>query len=133
MKIFIKTLLKVFTPFIVSLVDSINGILMYLSYKEIIFIDKDVFSSLDHFSGSSIILICYILSRSSHMCKYYKISCYLILAFHIYAEIYLYTEISFHWFVYLSWVLLSISVILSIIYILGAKTRKLIRQAYKRV
>lgn len=132
MKLLIKTLIKVLTPFIVSVIDAINGVLMYLSYKGLIEVDKKIFSSLDHLVGSSILLIAYIITRSSHMCKYYKMSCYLLIVFHVYAEIYIFTDITFHWYVYVSWAILALSFMFSVIYILGEKTRKLIRLSYKR-
>lgn len=124
--------LKLFTPFIASSITALNGVLMYLSFNlENISIDKKIFTSLDHFSGSSILLVGYILARSPHMCKYYKASCYSLILFHTYAEIYIYTKISFNWFTYISIICLLASIVFWTIFILGAKTRRLIHRFYR--
>lgn len=123
--------LKVFTPFISASVSAINGVLMYLKIECEIEIDSNLFTSLDHSVGSSILFVSYVLARSPHMCKYYKASCYSLLIFNIYAEVYIHTKMAFNWFAYISITLLMASIVFWTIYALGAKTRRFIRQFYR--
>lgn len=127
-----RDLIKILTPFIISLVDIVNGVILYLKIEYNFEINGKILSASSHVFGSSVLLIAYILVRSPHMCKYYKASCYSLLMFHLYAILYIFTSISFLWYMYVSWVILSVSLICWIVYILGARTRRLIRQSYRR-
>lgn len=131
-KKFIKMLIIVFTPFIVTIVDAINGVCLYMQVEGYWIIDKKLEPSTEHSAGSSLLLIGYVICRSKHMCKYYKYACWSIVAFHAFAELYIFTGITYLWFAYISWVIHSISFVLCVIYILGKKTHRLIRQFYKR-
>lgn len=133
MKSFIKLIVVIFTPFIVSIVDIINGVNLYMEVECGHVVDPKLYVTTEHATGSSILLTGYVLCRSSHMCKYYKLACWSIMIFHIYAELYIHTGIEYLWFAYLSWIIHTTGLILCIIYILGKRTRRLIRRAYRYV
>lgn len=128
----IKTIIRMLTPFIISVVDIIDGVLLFLELFKDIEIDGRFYKLLSHCTGSSILLISYILLTSTHMCKYYKTACYLILLLHLYTIFYLYTDITIKTYLYLAIVLSLLSLVCWTISVLGHKTYKTIHQACKR-
>lgn len=131
-KALIKMLIIVLTPFIVNIVDAINGVCLYLQVQKDWYIDPRLEPFTEHSTGCSLLLIGYVLCRSHHMCKYYKYACWSIVVFHLFAELYLFTSIKYLWFAYIAWVIHAITFVLCVIYLLGNRTRKLIRQFYRR-
>lgn len=73
----IKKLIRIYTPFICTIIALIHGVLFLNKYKGIL----DVI--LSEISGHSILLILYIIATSHRMCKWYKITNYLLLSIHI--------------------------------------------------
>lgn len=120
------------TPFIISVVDIIDGVLLFLELFKDIEIDGRFYKLLSHCTGSSILLISYILLTSTHMCNYYKTACYLILLLHLYTIFYLYTDITIKTYLYLAIVLSLLSLVCWTISVIGHKTYKTIHQACKR-
>lgn len=126
-----KTIIKMLTPFIISVMDIICGVILYLKLEYGITINYEVKETLSHLTGSSVLLIAYIIVHSTHMCKYYKSMCYLLLLFHVFTIIYIYTNITTLEYIYLTWSIMSISLVLWTISVLGHKTYKTIHQACK--
>lgn len=127
----IKTLLRFLTPFLTILVDTINGVLLYRQYALELEVDKRLYSVFDHSTGSSVLLIGYVLATSTHMCVYYKISCCIIMAMHIFSIIYVYTPITTIEYIYYAWVLMGCSFVMWVASLLGHKTYKTIHQSCK--
>lgn len=128
----IKTAIKLLTPFIVSIVDIIGGVLLYLRCEgySITPIYREVLS---HFSGSSLLLILYVIVSSPHMCKYYKTSCWLLLTFHVMSLLYIFTDITTLFYIYITWVIMVASLVCWTISILSCKIYKTINQSCKRL
>lgn len=125
----IKTLFKILTPFIAIIADAINGVLLYRQYELELMVDTRLYPTFDHSTGSSVLVIGYILATSSHMCKYYKISCWLIILMHVFSIIYVWTPIKIIEYIYFCWVILGFAFVMWVIPILGNKTAKTIDQA----
>lgn len=125
----IRTTIKMLTPFIISSVDVVNGVLLYLqSYCGYNYSNR-LYSLLSHISGSSILLIAYVIVNSTHMCKYYKSSCWSLLMMHVFTIIYLYTDIKLLWYIYTTWTICALSLVLWTASILGKKTYNTIHQS----
>lgn len=129
----INTLLRYLTPFIASVIDVIYGVSLYINYVEPEMISQKFFNLLSLTGGSSILLIGYLISTSKHMCKYYKLSCWIIFFMHVLSIVYTYTPITFIEYIYVFTILSMVSLVVSTVSILGCKTSRAIRQAYKRV
>lgn len=127
----IKTLFRILTPFIAIIIDSINGVLLYRQYELHLEVETRLYSTFDHSTGSSILLIGYVLSTSTHMCIYYKISGLSIIAMHIFSIVYIWTPIKIIEYIYFVWVILGFAFIMWVISILGSKTAKTISQSCK--
>ena len=126
-----KTIIRFLTPFIVSVSDIICGVMFYLRIEEGIDISYSIRNTFSHCTGSSILLILYILATLVHMCKYYKSCCLCLLFFHVLSILYIYTDITTLQYVYATWIFSVISLILWTISVLGYKTFKTIHQACK--
>lgn len=129
----INTILRYFTPFIISVIDFINGVLLYLQYVQDIDIDGRIYKLMSITGGSSMIVIAYILATSRHMCKYYKASYWILMFMHFISFVYIYIEITIVEYVYALTVLSMISAVMATASILCSKTIKVIRQSYRRV
>lgn len=128
----IKTFIRMLTPFIISLVDIVNGVMRYLEYKHDYKFDYRIYEIFSHGAGSSIILILYVLVTSIHMCKYYKSACWCLLILHLQTIAYLYIDLEFMWYLYIVWILSSLSLVFWTASLLGRKTYKTIHQACTR-
>lgn len=126
-----KTVIRFLTPFIISLSDGISGVILYLTKIGVCDYNPKIYTLFTHVSGSSILLVLYILATSVHMCKYYKSSCCMILLMHILSILYLYIELSFMWYIYIVWFLSLSSLIFWTAPLLGHKTYKTIHQSCK--
>lgn len=127
----IKTLFRILTPFIAIIADAINGVLLYRKYELHLIVEERFYPTFDHSTGSSVLLIGYVLSTSTHMCIYYKISCCAIIAMHVFSIIYTWTPIKIIEYIYFVWVILGFAFVMWVISILGYKTYKTIGQACK--
>lgn len=80
----LKRLVRIYTPFICAVVAIIHGVLYFCRCKsELCFIMND-------FTGHSFLLIGYILCTCDRMCKWYKITCLLLMTVHIPNILYVY-------------------------------------------
>lgn len=127
----IKTVLKLLTPFIVCIASIINGVLLYLQHIKGVDINESIYTDMSHTLSSSIICILCILAYSTHMCKYYKASCWLIIAMHALSIVYEHTGFKYVLYLYSGWVLGAFCFVCSVISILGYKTANTINQACK--
>jgi hypothetical protein len=73
----VKRLIKIYTPFICAITAIIHGVLFLKGYK------GQAYYILNDITGHSILLILYVLATSKKMCKWYKITCNLLLSIHI--------------------------------------------------
>lgn len=128
----IKTIFRFLTPFITIIADAINGVLLYRQYELEKVVDERIYPTIDHLTGSSILLIAYVLCTSTHMCIYYKTSCWTLIFIHVLSIVYVYTSITVIEYIYYVWVLLGFSFIMWTISVLGYKTAKTISQSCKR-
>lgn len=129
----IKTLLRYFTPFIISVIDFINGVLLYMEYVQHVSVDGKIYKLLSITGGSSILVIAYMLATCRHMCRYYKASCWILMLMHIISLIYIYTPITVVTYIYVLTVFSMISSVLATAAILCGKTIRVIRRSYRRV
>ena len=106
----IKRLIRIYTPFVCALTAVIHGVLFLLGYKGIIL------WILGKLTGHSILLILYILSTSSKMCVWYKITNYLLLSIHIAYIIYKFGYIESGYIIYISLILNILAVMSFLIY-----------------
>lgn len=127
----LRTIIKMLTPFIIAFVDVISGVIMFLRLRLDYNIDLSYRDLISHTTGSSILLMLYVIVNSTHMCKYYKSACYMILALHIYTIIYVYTDITTITYTYTVIVFSLLSLVCWTISVLGHKTYKTIHQACK--
>lgn len=127
-----KTFIKMLTPFIISVIDVIDGVLLYLEHYKGITVDARFYSLISHSTGSSILVLLYIIVSSTHMCKYYKTSCWMIVFMHTLTILYIYTNITLLFYLLGVWIFSGISLVCWTISVLGHKTYKTIHQSYKR-
>lgn len=128
----IKTVLKLLTPFIVCIASIINGVLLYLQHVKGVAVNESIYTDMSHTSASSIICMLCILAYSTHMCKYYKASCWLIIAMHVMSLIYEHTGFEYVLYLYSIWVIGAFCFVCSVVSILGYKTANTINQVCKR-
>lgn len=69
-------LIRIYTPFICAVIAIIHGVLYFTDCSGIIF---NIFGEI---AGHSILVILYIIATSKRMCKWYKITNYLLLSIH---------------------------------------------------
>lgn len=127
----LKTVIKMLTPFIISVADIVCGVILFLRVKYEYDIPLLYRELLSHITGSSLLVIGYIIVSSKHMCKYYKASCYSLMLFHIMAIVYIITPMSAMSYIYSIWIFSTLSLVLWTISVLGHKTYKTISQACK--
>ena len=82
----VSRLIRIYTPFICAIAAIIHGVLFLVGYTGVM---RNV---LGEFTGHSIFLILYIISASHKMCKWYKITNYLLLSIH-FVNLAYYTDI----------------------------------------
>lgn len=127
----LKTIIKVLAPFVILLNDIIYGALVYIKLETKIEVDKNLFYLLSHICGSSIYVVLYIICHSTHMCVYYKSSCYMLLNMHIFTIMYLYTDITFIRYLYYMGVMGMFTFIMWVASLFALKTAKTINQSCK--
>lgn len=127
-----KTFIKMLTPFIMSIFDITNGVMFYISLKYDVTFDNRIYSLFGNLCGSSLLVIFYIMVNSTHMCKYYKTACILLLIKHLVSISYLYTELTQIEYTYIILTLSTFSLVCWTISVLGYKTYKTIHQSCKR-
>lgn len=129
----LNTFVRYFTPFIISVMDFINGVLIYMEYVQHVSVDGNVYKLLSITGGSSILVIAYMLATSRHMCRYYKCSCWILMFMHVISVVYIYTPIAVVTYIYALTVLSMVALVLATAAILCRKTIRVIRRAYRRV
>lgn len=117
----IKRLIRLYTPFICALTAIIHGVLYLMKYDGLLTV------VLSEFTGHSILLILYVLSTSPKMCKWYKITNYLLLSIHLMNLVYIAGFISYDILLYLG-ILINITALITfLIYRVTAGITKFIR------
>lgn len=129
----IKTIIKYLTPFIVSFIDVINGVCLYIQYILNINIDERFYPTFSHSSGSSVLLIAFVIAMTKDMCKFYKASCYGLLIMHIISLIYTWTPITIVVYIYIFIIFSLLSLIGITIAILGYKVHTMINWVGKHL
>lgn len=125
----LKTIIKMLTPFIISFVNVLNGVLWLLTYKYEYVFNENINPFCSHLSGSSLLVVLYIIVHSTHMCKYYNASCYSLLLFHMLTIAYIFTKMDLSCYIYATLIVSLSSLILWTVSVLGRKTYKTIHQA----
>ena len=126
-----RTFIKMLTPFIMSITDIVNGVMFCLCLLKDIPFNTQLNTTLSHLTGSSVLVVFYIIVNSKNMCKYYKTACYFLLVKHIFSLIYLYTDISSLVYVYAIITFSVLSLVFWTASLLGLKTYKTMSQACK--
>lgn len=121
-KMIIKRLIRIYTPFIMALASIVHAVLFFEGYEGV------AYSNLSSMFGFSLLASIYIMASSGMMCTWYKVTNYLLICVNVLSLIY--TNIPFNGIVYLYIVLtLSIlSVIAFIIYQFQKGIRKLLTE-----
>lgn len=126
-----KTIIKVIAPFIILLSDIIYGALVYMDAERDVPLNENLCYVISHTCGSSIFVVLYIIAHSTHMCIYYKTSCYILLCMHIFTIIYIYTDITFLQYIYYFGVMCMLVFITWVISLFTQRTACLISQSCK--
>lgn len=69
--------IKLYTPFILAFTAFIHGVLLLLKVKTVLYY---LFNCV---TGNSLLLMLFVLVHSKRMCKWYKLSIYLLMMIHI--------------------------------------------------
>lgn len=120
-----KKLIILYTPFICALIASVHGVL-YLSD-----INVRTLYVLSEFTGHSILVILYMLVHSKRMCKWYKITLWLLMLVH-FSNIMFYIGIIPRKSIIYVTLFINISALISwLIFRITYRTSKLIHSACK--
>ena len=76
-------LIRIYTPFICAIIAIIHGVLYFTE------VDGIIFNIFGEIAGHSFLAILYIIATSKRMCKWYKITNYLLFLIHIVNFVYL--------------------------------------------
>lgn len=106
----IKRLIRLYTPFICALTAIIHGVLYLTRY------DGSLTVVLSEFTGHSILLILYVICTSQKMCKWYKITNYLLLSIHLMNIVYIAGYMPYDILLYLGILINIIALITFLIY-----------------
>lgn len=106
----VKKLIRIYTPFICAVAAIIHGVFSLLEY------DTKVYYLLGEFAGHSFLLLLYVLANSRRMCKWYKITVYLLLGIHVLNLFYLFGCLEYYTLLYLGIVVNILAVICFLIF-----------------
>ena len=87
-------LIRIYTPFICAIIAIIHGVLSLTGYE------GSLYYILSEFTGHSIFVLLYFIATSRRMCKWYKITVYLLLSIHILNLLYLFDFIGYYKVIY---------------------------------
>lgn len=73
----ISRFIKLYTPFICSVISAIHGVLLFFK------VDTSFYWIASSLTGHSIFLVLFMIIHSKKMCKWYKMSLYLMLSINI--------------------------------------------------
>lgn len=73
----VARLIRIYTPFICALAAIIHGVLVLTEY------DGYAYCVLSDLTGHSLLLMAYVFATSKRMCKWYKVTCWLLVMIHI--------------------------------------------------
>ena len=116
----ISRLIRIYTPFVCALAAVIHGVLFLLGYSGIIY------TILNDITGHSFLLVLYIICSSKKMCKWYKLTNYLLLSIHIVNMSYTFGVINYYYVSNLSIVINIIALISFLIYRITAGVTKVL-------
>lgn len=103
-------LIRIYTPFICALAAIIHGVLYLTNY------DGCLYWVLGNLTGHSILLIAYIIATSKRMCKWYKITTYLLFSINLVNILYRCGFINSDYIIYIGLVINFIALITFLIY-----------------
>lgn len=106
----IKRLVRIYTPFICAIMAIIHGVLYFYVYK------SSFYSIMNQCTGHSFLLIGYILSTCDKMCKWYKITCLMLMIVHVPNILYIYGLFTLDNVMYSSIIIGIISLLTYILY-----------------
>lgn len=86
----LSKLIRIYTPFICAIVAIIHGVLSLTNY------DGSLYYILNEFTGHSIFVLLYIIATSRRMCKWYKLTVWLLLSIHLLNLLYLFGYIDYY-------------------------------------
>lgn len=106
----LSKLIRIYTPFICAIIAIIHGVLSLLEYQ------GSLYYILNEFTGHSIFVLLYFIATSKRMCKWYKITIYLLLSIHILNLIYLFGFIDYYRVLYIGIVINILAFISFLVY-----------------
>ena len=106
----INRLIRIYTPFICALSAIIHGVLFLIGYRGI------TYAILNDFTGHSFLLILYVICTSKKMCKWYRLTNYLLLSIHIVNMLYTLGILNYYYVANLSIVINIFALISFLIY-----------------
>lgn len=119
--------IKLYTPFICSIVAAIHGVLFLLEKG-----NSNILLFFGDITGNSILLLYFVLIHSKRMCKWYKMSIYLLMVVHFLNLLYYAIGEIPAWIVLYCGLILNIaSVMCWLIFRVTYKTSKVIHSACK--
>ena len=86
----VKRLIRIYTPFICAITAIIHGVISLGEYEVVLGY------YLSEFTGHSLLVLLYILATCRRMCKWYKITVYLLMSVHALNIIYLLGGITYY-------------------------------------
>lgn len=116
----ISRFIRIYTPFVCALAAIIHGVLFLIEYRGI------TYTILNEFTGHSFLLILYVISASKKMCKWYKITNYLLLSIHIVNLSYTFGILSYYYVANLSIVINIFALISFLMYRVTAGITKIL-------
>lgn len=103
-------LIRIYTPFICAIIAIIHGVLYFTDC------DGVIFSIFGEIAGHSILAILYIIATSKRMCKWYKITNYLLLSIHFVNLLYIAGFVGFYLLLYAGLTINILALITFLIY-----------------
>lgn len=116
----VARLIRIYTPFICALAAIIHGVSFLCGHESCI----DY--ALSDLTGHSILLIAYVLATSKRMCKWYKLTCWLLALLHVLNLSYYYLGIEYYMVIYVGLVINFTALITFLIYRLKVGITKIL-------
>lgn len=116
----VARLIRIYTPFICALSALIHGVLSLCEY------DGYAYYVLSDMTGHSLLLLSYVFATSKRMCKWYKLTCWLLVLIHVLNLSYVAFGIEYYTILYAGLVINILALITFLIYRLKVGITKIL-------
>lgn len=122
----LKRLVKLYTPFICAIMAIIHGVLYLCKYSGCFYWIAS------NFTGHSILLIMYVMVHSKRMCKWYKITLWMLMLVHVSNTLFYTDIIPRRSIIYVTLILNMLALMFWLIFMATRRITKAIHSACKR-